>query len=130
MTRAASKYPTERELMILKVLWREGPLPVRGVLEAMDDAEERAYTSVMTLMNIMANKGYLKRVKDKNSYIYHPVLTKEAATNNMMGDLVERLFEGSTTAAALQLLETADIDEAELERLRALIARKTEGKQS
>lgn len=125
MAREASTHPTELELEILKVLWDTGPAPVRAVRDALAERRALAYTSVMTVMNIMADKGYLRRTKSGNSYIYRPVLNREKTMNRMLGDLVDRLFEGSAASAAVQLLETSDLDDAELKALRALIRRKT-----
>lgn len=125
MARQASSQPTELELEILKILWDIGPAPVRAVREALAARRSLAYTSVMTIMGIMTEKGYLRRTKSGNSYVYKPVLNREKTMNRMLGDLVDRLFEGSAASAAVQLLETSDLDEDELEALRALIRRKT-----
>jgi BlaI family penicillinase repressor len=127
MGRPASKHPTELELGILKILWRDGPLPVRGVRDALAPARELAYTSVMTVMNIMVEKGYLARRKDGPSYVYRPRVSEQATTRRMLRDLVDRAFDGSAAAVMVNLLETADLDEAELKELRALLNRKAEG---
>jgi len=130
MTRPASRYPTELELEILKILWRDGPSPVRQVREALADFRDLAYTSVMTIMNIMAKKGYLKRTRTGRSYTYAPRVTEGKITRGMLGDIVDRAFDGSALAVMLNLLETSDLDEAELEELRRLIDRSTkEGEQ-
>ena len=126
MTRNASKHPTELELEILKVLWEAGPSTVREVRELLEPVRDLAYTSVMTVMNIMTKKGYLKRRKNGNSFVYRASVNRDATANRMLGDVVDRLFEGSRAMAALQLLETSDIDEAELARLRALLLRDDE----
>ena len=129
MPRPASKHPTELELEILKILWREGPLPVRAVREALAPGRERAYTSVMTVMNIMVDKGYLSRRKDGASYVYRARIGEQATTGRMLSDLVDRAFGGSTAAVMLNLLETSDLDEAELREIRTLLRRKAEEKQ-
>ena len=128
MTRDSAKFPTQLELEILKVIWAIGPSPVREVRDALAEVRDLAYTSVMTVMNIMTKKGFLKRRKKGNSFIYRPVVNRETTTSNMVGDLVDRLFEGSTDTALLHLLETSDIDDGELDRLRELIERKGEAK--
>jgi len=124
MARPASRYPTELELEILKILWREGPAPVRPVLEALVPFRELAYTSVMTIMNIMTRKGYLRRTKTGKSFTYTPRVTEEATTRGMLADLVDRAFEGSAKSVVLNLLETRDIDAGELAELRSLLTRK------
>lgn len=127
MARPASKHPTELELEILKVLWRSGPLTVRQVRDAL--ARDLAYTSVMTVMTIMLDKGYLIRRKGGASYVYRPLVTEQATRGQMLKDLVRRAFDGSAAAVMVNLLESADLDEAELSELRALLKRKArEGK--
>ena len=121
MTRSSSRYPTELELEILKILWDGGPFPVREVRERLAAVRDLAYTSVMTTMNIMVRKGYLKRTKSGNSFTYRPAVTRERIERAMLSDLVDRLFEGSPGAAVLHLLETSDLDATELKRVRALL---------
>ncbi len=124
MARRPSKYPTELELEILKVLWRDGESSVRHTKQSLKGFRKLAYTSVMTMMTIMTEKGYLKRRKKSNYYIYTPLITEKTITSGMLGDVVERLFDGSAMAAMVNLLETGDVDESELAELRKLIRRK------
>ncbi|MBW8015162.1 MAG: BlaI/MecI/CopY family transcriptional regulator [Planctomycetes bacterium] len=124
MARRTSRYPTELELEILKILWRDRQATVRQVKKQLLGFRDLAYTSVMTIMTIMTEKGYLKRSKKDNYYIYKPKITEAETTSGMLGDIVERLFDGSATAAMVNLLETGDIDKAELAKLRKLITRK------
>ena len=124
MARRTSKYPTELELEILKILWRDGEATVRQVKKQLSNFRKLAYTSVMTMMTIMTEKGYLKRRKKSNYYMYKPLITEKAITSGMLGDIVDRVFDGSAMAAMVNLLETGDIDESELAELRKLIRRK------
>lgn len=126
MARTASTHPTELELEILKILWRDGPATVRHVREALGDQRQLAHTTVMTMMSIMTDKGYLRRTKIRGGYRYQPKVERESTTSRMIQDVVKRAFDGSTKAAVLQLIETGDIDEGELQELRRLIARKVE----
>ena len=127
MARSASRHPTELELEILKVLWQGGPASVRQVREALADSRPLAHTSVMTIMNIMAKKGYVRRSKEGGCYVYRPRVSRTTTARRMLGDVVERVFDGSAMAVVLNLLETADLDAQELEELRALLERKSEG---
>ena len=124
MARRTSKYPTELELEILKILWRDGEATVRQVKKQLSSFRKLAYTSVMTMMTIMTEKGYLKRRRKRNYYMYKPLIMEKATTSGMLGDIVNRVFDGSAMAAMVNLLETGDIDEAELAKLRRLITRK------
>lgn len=128
MTRPASRYPTELELEILKVLWRDGPLAVRPVRDALAETRDLAYTSVMTVMNIMVDKGYLRRVKKGGSYVYRPVVNHQSTALRMLQDVVQRAFDGSAGAAALHLLEANALSADELQALRKLLEERGEEK--
>ena len=125
MARSASKYPTELELEILKVMWRIGPATVRQVRDELAAVRDLAYTSVMTMMTIMAGKGYVQRSKSGRSYVYQASFQKQRTSLSMLQDIVDRVFGGSTTAVMQHLLETSDIDDEELKQIRSLINRKT-----
>ena len=129
MARRASKHPTELELEILKVLWRDGQSTVRHVREELADFRNLAHNSVMTMMAIMTKKGYLKRFRKGNRHIYTPRIAERKASSGMLGDIVDRVFDGSTMAAMVSLLETRDVDEAELAELRKLIRQKERERQ-
>lgn len=124
MTRSASYYPTELEL---KIIWREGPVTIRTVRDKLADQRDLAFNTVMTTMNVMTNKGYLKRTKKDRSYIYRARLSEQATMRGMLRDLVDRVFNGSTTALMLNLLETSESD-AEIKQLRSMPDRKIKGK--
>ncbi len=126
MARRESEYPTDLELEILKVLWADSPLPVREVrarLEA-DAGRPLAHSSVITMLNIMVRKGYLRRRKEGKAFLFSPKLEQHTLRRGVLGDLAARLFGGSPAEMALNLIETSDIDSAELAELRKLINRK------
>ncbi len=128
MSRPSSIHPTELELQILQILWRRAPLPVAEVRRALaSGAAQRqlAHTSVITTLNIMVRKRYLRRTRDGRAYLYQPCVARTDVTGQMLGDMVDRVFDGSATAVMLNLLENADIDQDELTQLRELINRKT-----
>ena len=124
MARHSSKHPTELELEILKVLWQQGESTVREVRLALAGFRDLAHTSVMTMMTILTEKGYLKRVKQGNKYLYKPRVSEKGTGSGMLEDIVERVFQGSTMAAVVNLLESGDVDRAELAELRKLIKKK------
>ena len=125
MARTSSRHPTELELEILKVLWRDGPQPVRHVRQALADFRRLAYTSVMTVMNIMVDKAYLARRKQGPSYVYRARITEKATARGMLRDMVDRVFDGSATAAMVNLLDAGELKAEEIAALRELIDRKT-----
>ncbi len=128
MPRPTSKHPTELELEILKVLWRLGSATVRQVRDELAAVRDLAYTTVMTMMTIMDTKGYVQRAKDGRSFIYEATYHEQKASKNMLQDIVDRLFGGSTTAVMQHLLETSELDDDELKQIRSLINRKAREK--
>lgn len=125
MARPASRHPTELELDILKILWRDGSANVRHVRQALLPARKLAYTSVMTIMTIMVEKGYLRRRKDGQSFVYQPRISAVATSRRMLRDLVDRAFAGSTLAVVQQLLDVRKLDSEELDALRRLVEEKS-----
>jgi BlaI family penicillinase repressor len=125
MARPASRHPTESELEILKILWQIEPANVRQVRDALANIRDLAYTTVMTTMSIMADKGYLKRKKDGRSFVYEAVYREQKASRNILQDVIDRVFGGSTKAVMQHLLETSEIDDEELKQIRLLINRKS-----
>jgi BlaI family penicillinase repressor len=132
MAQSGADRPTELELEILKVLWNESPLPVRDVRARLEEHAGRvlAHSSVITMLNIMVRKGFLRRKKQGNLFLFSPKVEKESVAGGMMGDLLSRVFDGSPSAMVLNLIETADIDADELAELRRLISRKAKEQQS
>ncbi len=126
MARPGSDHPTQLELEILKVLWSESPLPVRDVQSRLEEQARRplSHSSVITILNIMVRKGYLKRRKEGKAFFFSPKVEKDAVSRRLVGDLLGRVFEGSATAMVLNLMESADLDADELASLRQLIERK------
>ena len=126
MPRSGSEHPTELELEILKVLWDEAPASVREVRGRLDERAGRrlSHSSVITMLNIMVGKGYVTRRKQGKAFLFTPKVAKENVAGGMMGDLLERIFDGSPSAMVLNLLDSTDLDADELAELRRLIGRK------
>ena len=127
MARPASRHPTELELEILKILWREGPLPGRQIRDSLAGSRDLAYTSVMTVLKIMTEKRYVRRKKVDGSFVYSARVREETVSRRMLDDVVDRVFDGSAAAVMLNLLETSDLDEVELRKLRRILRQKSEG---
>ena len=125
MVRPHSTHPTDLELQILKILWKQSPLPVRDIRSALaQQGRDSAHTSVITTLNSMFDKGYLKRKKDGNAFLFSPAVVRDKVSRNMLGDLVERVFDGSAFDVMLSLFEASDLDEDEVKELRRLFNRK------
>ena|SRR5580704_1875558 len=125
MARPASAQPTELELQILKVLWRRSPQPVSEVREALAQEERKlAHTSVITTLNTMVRKKYLKRVKNGKAFLFSPLVAEAEISRRMLRDVVNRVFDGSAKAVMLSLFDNEQVDAGELKELRRLINQK------
>ncbi len=125
MARPASRYPTELELQILKLLWRQSPLLAREVQQLLaEEGRDSAKTSVITTLNTMVEKRYLSRKKKGNSFLFSPRITAEEVSSRVLGDVVDRVFDGSTAAVLAKLFDVTDVDASELQELRRMIDQK------
>ncbi len=113
--------PTPAELEILHLLWTEGPLTVRQVMERLRPQRQRAYTSVMSLLNVMTDKGILIRKPDGRAFLYSAARQREQTLGEMVADLLGRAFDGSAAALVMHLLAQANPDERELNEIRRTI---------
>ena len=121
MARPKEEQPTSGELEILKVLWERGPSTVRDVMDTLHAARPRAYTSVMSLMNVMAEKGLLVREPQGRAFVYRPKRDRGRMLRQMVGDLLGRAFEGSTSQLVLHLLDQSKPSPKELAEIRRAI---------
>ncbi len=119
MARPKTPHPTAAELEVLQILWDRGPSTVREVLETLP--RERAYTSVMSLLNVMFEKLLVTRQPEGRAFRYSARHQSEHHEGKLLGDLLERVFSGSATALVARLLEQAKPSEAELAEIRKLI---------
>lgn len=125
MVRPASNHPTDFELEILKVLWKSAPRTVRDIRDELaKSGRDSAHTSVITILNIMVEKGYLDKKKDGKSYLFWPIVEEDNVSQKMLGDMVARVFDGSARNLMLNLIDGEEIEEAELLELRKLINQK------
>ena len=121
MARPRHEKPTPGELEVLQVLWERGPCTVRQVMTVLNRSRHRAYTSVMSLMSVMADKGLLRREPRGRAFVYDAKETRQATLSGMLGDLLGRAFDGSASALVAHLLEQTDPTEDELKEIRKAI---------
>lgn len=122
MARPKSKYPTELELEILKVLWKEGESSVREVREFLSaTGRDLAHTTLITMLNLMTGKKYVHRKAKANSYLFRPKVSQEEVSQKMTSDLVTRVFGGSPSALMLSLLDHESLSPDEREQLLDLV---------
>jgi predicted transcriptional regulator len=85
---------TRRELQIMRVVWDEGAATVKEVCQAISHNKAMAYTTVLTFMKILENKGVLIHTRSGRAFLYRPVLSRQQATRNHVHDAIERFFDG------------------------------------
>jgi predicted transcriptional regulator len=112
---------TTQELAIMKVVWRLGTATVRDVYEALLETRRIAYTTVMTMMNILEAKGYLKKEKHDRAYRYRPTRPERAVVGSMVREFVNRVFDGASRPLLVHLVEDAKLTGKEREELLRLI---------
>lgn len=122
MARPAEQQPTRAELEVLQVLWQRAPATVREVMQTLSRPRPRAYTSVMSLMNVMAEKGLLTRKAKGRAFVYRPAAPREKTLAGMVADLLGRAFDGSASEMVAHLLERTKPSRAELDEIREAIA--------
>jgi len=121
MARPKEEQPTSGELEVLKVLWDRGPSTVREVMDVLHEDRPRAYTSVMSLLSVMAEKGLLVREPRGRAFVYRPKTDRGRTLRRMVGDLVGRAFEGSTSQLVAHLLDQTKPSAKELDEIRRAI---------
>lgn len=114
--------PTDAELAILRVLWERGPSTVREVLEEQSPAKRSGYTTVLKLLQIMTEKGWVTRDTRSHSHVYRARVSEERTQRGLVRDLVDRAFGGSPQRLVLQALTERKASAAELEEIRKLLA--------
>ena len=114
-----TRKPTDAELAILRVLWSRGPSTVRQVAAAMD--REAGYTTVLKLLQIMAEKGLVTRDESARTHVYAPAYTEDQTQRQLVMDLVERAFDGSAAKLVLQALASKKATPEELDEIRKLL---------
>lgn len=113
--------PSDLELQVLSVLWREGPATVRRVMAALPDKKPRAYTSVLSAMQVMEKKGLLDHERQGNTHIYRPMVTRRQVLGPLMRQLVRNVFGGRPSEAMAHLLSEQEVTAEELDEIRRLL---------
>jgi BlaI family transcriptional regulator, penicillinase repressor len=118
---AAMPRPTDAELAILRVLWERGPSTVRQVHDVLARERQAAYTTALKLLQIMAEKGLVRRDETERTHIYYARLTQEQTQRQLVRDLLDRAFGGSASKLVMQALAARRASPEELGEIRRLI---------
>src|SRR5690242_14031097 len=120
---------TEAELRLMKLLWARGESAVSDLVAAIPEGEALAYTSVLTTIRILEQKGYVRHRQEGRAFLYSPCVAEHEAGRSEIKHMMQRFFGNSRERLLLSVLGDGDIDAEELSRLKALIA-KAEGTSS
>jgi BlaI family penicillinase repressor len=108
-------------MQVLSVLWEHGPLTARAVQERMPDAKPRAYTTILSILQVMEKKGLVTHEADGNRHIYVPCVKQRSVMGPLLKSMVKNIFGGSASTAMQHLLETTSVSDEELAEMRSLI---------
>jgi predicted transcriptional regulator len=120
--------PTARELEALKVLWERGEATIREIADAMNAAAkdsgeaEIAYTTVLSLLQVMEQKGLVDHRRDGKAYIYVPRVEQKSTFRQLAGGFLEKVFDGAVVEYLVHALESKRLSDAELDQLEAMLA--------
>jgi BlaI family transcriptional regulator, penicillinase repressor len=112
---------TEQELEIMKIVWSRSSSTVRDVYEELLTRRKIAYTTVMTMMGILEQKGHLKKSADERAYVYKPARAQQEVLGNMVQDFLRRVFNGSAKPLLVHLVEEKKITPEELDEISQLL---------
>jgi predicted transcriptional regulator len=116
--------PTDGELAVLHILWDRGPSTVKEIHRVMAEGRDLPYTTVLSALQAMLEKGLVARDTSARQHVYEPVLQESDARRNLVDDLVEKAFRGSALELVAHALESQRTSLEDLETLRRLIAEK------
>ena len=111
---------TEQELEIMKIVWRTGSVTVRDVYEELLSRRKIAYTTVMTMMGVLEQKGHLKKSAEERAYVYTPAQPQREVVGNMVQEFVKRVFNGSAKPLLVHLIEDKKISPEEIDEISRL----------
>ena len=122
--------PSDLELQVLAVLWESGPMTVRTLLDAMPDGKRRAYTTMLSVLQVMEKKGLATHDRMGLAYVYRPAVDRPRVVGALLRQLLRNVFGGSPAKAVQSLLSASDLDSDELAKVRKLIAGVQPGRSS
>jgi BlaI family transcriptional regulator, penicillinase repressor len=121
MARKQSPTLTDAELRPMEVLWNRGPSTVAEVVDALPRQLDLSYSTVLTTLRILEQKGYVKHTKEGQAYVYHPIVDRSQAQRRALKHLMSRFFDNSPELLLLNLVESEQIDAEDLQRIQQII---------
>jgi BlaI family penicillinase repressor len=123
----ATPVPSNAELEILHVLWREGPSTVREVHDALSRERDLGYTTVLKTMQVMASKKLVSRDESERSHVYIATVEEKSVKRRLVTDLLDKAFEGSAAGLVMHALSGKRASRKEIEEIRKLLDEQTRG---
>jgi BlaI family transcriptional regulator, penicillinase repressor len=115
---------TGQELELMKIIWRRGAATVREVYEELLERRRIAYTTVMTTMKTLEQKGYLRANQQDRAYVYQPTKPKNQVIKGMVREFVDRVFNGAAEPLVVHLIEDKQLSEADLREISRMAGKK------
>ena len=121
MGRNDSRKATDAELQILNLLWQRGPSTVREVHEALTAVRDIRYTTTLKTLQVMTGKGLVKRDESRRAHVYEAAVDREETQQSLVGDLVDRVFNGSAAGLVAGALSARKASAEEITKIRELL---------
>lgn len=121
MGKKRTSQPTEVELQMLRILWELGPSPVREVHARLYAEKGTNYSTTVKMLSVMLDKGLVKRDEKASPHIYRPTQSREKTGKRMLGDLIEKVYDGAAMSLVLQALASSTPTKEELDEVRELL---------
>jgi BlaI family transcriptional regulator, penicillinase repressor len=112
------------ELQIMNVVWEKGEATVHDVKETLSKGRKPAYSTILTMMRKIEAKGYLEHDVKNRTFVYRPAISRDAVRHSVLGDILDRLFEGSPFLLMNSLVEQKGVSKEELSQIQRLIKEK------
>ena len=113
--------PSDLEMHVLGILWKMGPSTVREVLESMTDGKKRAYTTVLTILQVMEKKGLVTHTTKGNAHVYKPTASRDKIVKPIVNRLVDNAFSGSPAGLMVSLLGQGKLSNDEIKELKEIL---------
>jgi len=121
MREHGSSQPTGVELEILRIIWDLEPCPVREIHTRLSQIKDTNYSTTVKMLSLMMAKGLITRDEEASPHLYRALLSRKNAGKKLLGELIEKVFEGSAMSLVLQALSTGKTSPKEIEEVRKLL---------
>jgi predicted transcriptional regulator len=121
MRELGSSQPTAVELEILRILWDLEPCPVRDIHARLNEAKGTNYSTTVKMLSVMLSKGLVKRDEEATPHVYRAAMTRERVAKKFLGELIEKVYNGSAMSLVLQALASGKASQQEIDEARKLL---------